>query len=132
EHQVTAGGQDRGAHREFVAPAPLLLTVGVESADVADRFLDVDLNSGTPVWNSLFELATAAGGRGPDVLDGYVEELGAWAVGGGRPLLGPSRTGIEVHRDALFIGVDLGRHLAVPGDRPPGDPIHEGRDRDPL
>src|SRR6187549_3895494 len=53
EHQVAPGGQDRGAHRQFVAPAPLLVPVGVERADVADRFLDVDLDARTPVRDAL-------------------------------------------------------------------------------
>src|SRR4051794_22743746 len=49
EHQVATGSQHRRAHRELVAPAPLLLAIGVERADGPDHVLEVHRNACAPV-----------------------------------------------------------------------------------
>src|SRR4051812_741512 len=131
EHQVTAGGQYRGAHREFVAPAPLLLAACVERADGSAHVLDVHLNARAPVRNALLELPAPSGGRGAGVLDRDVEESGLRAVGRVGPFLGAGRTRVEVDRFSLLVRVHLGRHLAVPRDRSPRDAVYEGGDLDP-
>src|ERR1700759_4804402 len=53
------------------------------------------------------------------LLDGDVEQAGLRAVGRVGPLLAAGRTGPEVGRHPLLVGVDLGRDLAVGGDLAP-------------
>ncbi len=46
------------------------------------------------------------------------------------PFLGTGRARVEVDRFSLLVRVHLGRHLAVPRDRPPCDAVDEGSDPD--
>src|ERR671926_1095938 len=128
EDEVAGGGQKRGAHRDLVAPAPPFgAGPWVEGADRAGHVLQVDGHAGAPVGDALLELAPPAGGGGPDVLDGGVEQFGVGVVAGVGPFLGAGRAGPEVDGVALLVGEDLGRHVALLVDLAPVDAIPERR-----
>src|SRR3954471_23956134 len=64
EHEVAARRQDRGAHRDVVAPAPALLAgARVEGADGPRHVVEVHPDARAPVRDALLELP-AAPGRG--------------------------------------------------------------------
>src|SRR4051812_36433631 len=68
EHQATACGQERGAHRDVVLPPPPLgAGPRVEGADRAGHVLEVDRDAGAPVRDALLEVAPPPGRRRADV-----------------------------------------------------------------
>src|SRR3954447_17504219 len=92
EHQAATRGQERGAHRDVVLPAPALRAgPWVERADRAGHVLEVDRHAGAPVRDALLEVAPPPGRRRADVLHRAVQELGVRVVAGVRPLLRAGR-----------------------------------------
>src|SRR5690242_15767139 len=64
EHESAAGRQQRGAHRDVVAPTPPLgAGPRVERADGARHVLEVDRDARTPVGDALLEVAPPPGRR---------------------------------------------------------------------
>src|SRR5215217_6921627 len=133
EHEVATRGQHRRAHRQVIAPAPHLLARG--RIEVAHGPCQVLLLAGpgvhddgrSPVRNALLELPAPPRDLHTDILYRDVEEPRLRAVGRVRPFLAAGRPRPKVDRLPLFLGVHLGRNLAVGVDFAPGDTVDERR-----